>query len=732
MGQQVSGQRVAGAPQRSEMTGLARLSVPTHWLVRAAWFAAAGLSIAIVAAFIVVALNTIAQILDPSSSTGVTHLAPAAIAPGIEKAIALVGVLINVLAALICVLLAVLVFQRRSDDRMAVFVSFLLLWTGTVYSGPLERLEAYIPGIAVFTTDVLQMAPNFTLFVLLMCLFPNGRFVPSWTRILPLITISLLPLTLVLFVRDGTLYREPTFWLTVPLWLAPTLIAVGALVYRYRRVANPTERQQSKWIIYGFAIWAVLAVLSSVPYFISRSADPVELPPWLVIIGALAWYPSLLVMPLALTVAVLRYHLWDIDFIINRTLVYGLLTALVAGVYILIAGLLGALLHMDGDLEISLAGAAAVAILFQPVRERVQRVVNRLMFGQRNEPYTVLKQLAERLEVVLASQSVLPVIAETVADAFRLPYVAIALKRGARFKVVAEYRRRTYPEKRPGEAAEIFPLIYQSDEVGRLILAPRSPGGRFSAGDRQLLETIARQAGVVVHNVRLHNDLQRSRRQLVTTREEERRRLRRDLHDGLGPVLASMSFRLDAILNAVDRDTATAKTLATEVKAQTQQALADIRRIAYDLRPPALDELGLVGALREHILAFSEGSILLVTLDAPDGALHLPAAVEVATYRIALEALTNVVRHAHARHCMLTLSLNGALSLEVRDDGRGLPTDYHSGVGITSIRERAEELGGACMIETIAAGGTRVIVTLPLTAEADHLPEARRWNLYAS
>ncbi len=732
MRQQVGGQRVVGGPQRSEMVWLARLFIPGPRLVRAAWWAATGLAILILAAFIPAALRTVVQILDPASSPGLNYPGPATSAPGVGKAIALAGILINLLAALVCILLAALVFHRRPDDRMAVFGSFLLLWTGIVYSGPLEWLDVYIPGLAVFTTDILQMAPNFTLFILLLCLFPNGQFVPSWTRLLPPITMGLFPITLILFLRDGSLYREPAFWLATPLWLAPMLIAVGAQIYRYRRVANATERQQSKWIVYGFAIWTLLAVLSSVPYFVSRSGDQAGLPPWLALLGTLAWYPSLLVMPLTLTVAILRYHLWDIDFIINRTLVYGVLTALVAAVYILIAGLLGALLRMDGDLEISLAGAAAVAVLFQPVRERVQRIVNRLMFGRRDEPYMVLKRLAERLEVVLASQSVLPVIAETVADAFRLPYVAIALKRGTRFKVVAEFRRGTPPGKRPGEAAEVVPLIYQSDEVGRLILAPRSLGERFSAGDRQLLETIARQAGVVVHNVRLHNDLQRSRKQLVTTREEERRRLRRDLHDGLGPVLAAMSFRLDAILNAVDRDAAIARLLTNEVKAQTQQALADIRRIAYDLRPPALDELGLVGALREHILAFGEGGELQVRLDTPDGALHLPAAVEVAAYRIALEALTNVVRHAHARHCVLTLSLNGALSLEVRDDGRGLPADYHSGVGITSIRERAEELGGACLIEMIPAGGTRVTVNLPLTADADHMPEARRWNLYAS
>src|SRR5262249_16800788 len=153
---------------------------------------------------------------------------------------------------------------------------------------------------------------------------------------------------------------------------------------------------------------------------------------------------------------------------------------------------------------------------------------------------------------------------------------------------------------------EVLPLVYQLETIGQMILAPRTHGEPFSQTDRRLLETIARQGGIAAYNVRLTQDLQRSRERLVTTREEERRRLRRDLHDGLDPALASMSFKLDAIHNLADRDVTGVRKIVAEVKTQMRAALADIRRIAYDLRPPALDELGLVGALKEHVASYNQ------------------------------------------------------------------------------------------------------------------------------
>jgi signal transduction histidine kinase len=265
-----------------------------------------------------------------------------------------------------------------------------------------------------------------------------------------------------------------------------------------------------------------------------------------------------------------------------------------------------------------------------------------------------------------------------------------------------------------------LPLVYQTERVGELLLAPRTPGETFSSADRMLLEDLAHQAGIAAHAVRLTADLKRltvdlqhSREQLVTAREEERRRLRRDLHDGLGPQLASLTLKIETARNRLAHDPL-ADALLTDLAQRTQATVADIRRLVYALRPPALDELGLVSALRELILQFSDQ--VAIYLDMPECLPELPAAIEVAVYRIAQEALTNVVRHAHAHYCDICLTLDepaGWLSLSIQDDGCGLPPSRTVGVGLVSMRERAEELGGRWTIEQIKSGGTRILAQLP-------------------
>jgi len=257
-----------------------------------------------------------------------------------------------------------------------------------------------------------------------------------------------------------------------------------------------------------------------------------------------------------------------------------------------------------------------------------------------------------------------------------------------------------------------------------LLLAPRAPGESFSSADRRLLDDLAREAGVAIYAVRLTTnlqrmteDLQRSREHLVNTREEERRRIRRDLHDGLGPTLASLSQLIDTARILVKRDPDAVVTLLGDVKDQIKLTITDIRRLVYALRPPVLDELGLVSAISEHIGRYNQPNGLEVLINAPDRLPLLPAAVEVAAYHIALEAVTNVARHAQARNCRIRLSLESGLCLEITDDGDGLPADFHAGVGLTSMRERAAELGGEFKIESRPAHGTRVWVRLPLPME---------------
>jgi len=308
---------------------------------------------------------------------------------------------------------------------------------------------------------------------------------------------------------------------------------------------------------------------------------------------------------------------------------------------------------------------------------------------------------------------VLPTVVETISQALKLPYAAILLMEGESFQTAASYGS-------PTAEPEALPLVYQKEEIGRLVIAPRAPGERFSDADRSLLEDLARQAEVAVHAVRLTADLQSSRERLVATREEERRRLRRDLHDGLGPTLASLALKLDAARKLVRRKPGDAEEMLSRLKDQTQDTVGDVRRLVYGLGPPALDDLGLVSAIHQQAeshgfvaheeflakdtenRAAREDRSVLFSLEAPETVVLLPAAVEVAVYRIAQEALTDVARHAHARTCHVCLSLDrdsSLLELEITDDGVGMPEGRRAGVGLSSMRERAEELGGRCDVE---------------------------------
>jgi signal transduction histidine kinase len=328
-----------------------------------------------------------------------------------------------------------------------------------------------------------------------------------------------------------------------------------------------------------------------------------------------------------------------------------------------------------------------VALLFQPIRERLQRGVNRLMFGERDDPVSVLGSLSKRLEAAADPEAILPGIVDTVGQALKLPYVAIEVQNGQSTKVVAEYGAAR-------ESVERLPLIYQSKAIGQLVFARRSPNESFSESEYKLLRNISSQTGAAVHAAKLTKDLRRSRQRLVTAREEERRRLRRDLHDGLGPTLAGATLRIDIARNKLESDPDLADILLVETKGQIQDTIGDVRRLVYELRPPALDEMGLEKAVRSFVEQQKIDG-LKITIDDSNGLSTLPAAVEVAAYQIALEGITNVIYHAQASEAEISFSSKYEnLVVEIIDDGIGLPEPIPVGVGITSMRERAEELGG--------------------------------------
>lgn len=569
----------------------------------------------------------------------------------------------------------------------------------------------------------------------LMMHFPTGQIYPpafaSSFRVIAVVKLLGVLLEVLASPGDIRVFRIGVNPLYVPalapLWplIAPTIGITGillpailisgmlSLMLRYRVAAAP-ERTQIRWMSVSF-VCLMIVMLAGI-YLVFSGPPGV---PYLIYVLLLAT-AALLVFITSIALAILRYHLYGIERIVSRALVYGALTVSVVVLYVVVVGSLSELLQTSNNLITSLVATGVIAVLFQPLRERLQRRVNHLLYGERDEPYVVLSKLGERLEATLAPDAMLRAIVESVATALKLPYVAIELAESSVRQMTGELDNTLShsPELAAvyGQAAAMtvsIPLNFQGETMGALLLAPRAGEERFDGADLRLLNDLARQVGVAAHAVRLSADLQRSRERIVTAREEERRRIRRDLHDGLGPALAALTLKLDAARNLADRDTAATKALLTELRGQTQTAIADIRRLVYDLRPPALDELGLVPALREYATPLS-GEGLQITLEA-DALPPLSAAAEVAAYRIVTEALTNVVHHAHSRHAQVRLSCAEMLRIEVRDDGDGLPLNVRAGVGLSSMRERAEELGGTFVIESPSDGGTRVCAQLPFT-----------------
>jgi signal transduction histidine kinase len=628
--------------------------------------------------------------------------------------------------------LSFILARRRPDSARVLLMAIFLAAVGSMGKW-MNTLPLWAAVFDRGTTLDLLWPANFILFLwaglgpALLCAFPDGVFVPRWTRWFLLIW---LPMIAANYFLPSTPLNYAN--LPAPLPQIITLTVVGvvlySLLYRYIRVASPVQRQQIKWFLAGLALLILNYVVDYLVFnlypslndgnYLIGAGRPSVL--WELIQGT-AWATAEFLWAICIAFSVFRYRLWDIDILLNRALVYGTLTALVVLIYVVCVGVLGALLQSGGNFLISILSTGLVAVLVQPLRERLQRGINRLMYGERDDPVTVLSRLGQRLEATLAPNAVLPSLVETVAQALKLPYVAIEASSLHTVPALKAEWRLANQHLNPDQYTLVnFPLIYQGEAVGQLSVAPRAPGEDFSPLDRHLLENIAHQAGVAIHAVSLTTELQQARQRLVTIVEEERRRLRRDLHDGLGPALASQGLKLAAAKQLLASDTAASEALLDKVLSQNEETVRDVRRLIYGLRPPALDERGLAEAIRDHVAQTGSVEGLQVGVsELPAAILPLPAAVEVAAYRIALEALTNIIRHARARHCLIQFSTQpkesgNALQIEISDDGLGLPQHLRAGVGLRSMRERAEELGGRLSVEPNPGGGTRCIANLPL------------------
>lgn len=626
-----------------------------------------------------------------------------------------VGALVGALGAII------LWFRERHRIGMLLAVTGLL-WTvdGVLEAYAVKGLGAVAPlpgtGLAVwFVAEVgsflLVSLP------LLLVLYPTGRLVPGPWRTVSLVAVALslaLPLML-LAAPDAVTY--PPFLLerlgplpgpTLPLSsesarLALTIAQVlttaampvaASVVFARHARATGEERTQLRWLL-----WAALISLIAGGVMLLDIAGPVGLAALLVALG---------VTSVSVVIGIVRPRLGDVDALVGGTLVHGGIAAtLVALDLVLLAALSNVLGERLGEREVSLLVLLVAVTAYGPLRRWFSSLVRRRFLGRRGERYAVVSTLAARLEEAPSLAEQLPTLASAVSEAFRVPFVRVEV-------VVVGGERLTATHGSEPVATRDFPIAYRGEAIGTITLPDGGIRAMLSRQDRDLLLDVVRQAAIAIRSTVLAEQLQHSREHLVLAREEDRRRIRRDLHDGLGPVLGGVAMRLDAAGNAVSADPDRSRRLITQARAEVTEALSDVRRLVHGLRPPALDDLGLLAAVEQQAdRARAGGLVVDVEAEDLDG---LPAAVEVAAYRVVSEALTNVSRHAHAGHCTIRLSRSGGqLAVSVTDDGRGIGADVVAGVGLRSLRERAEELGGHCEVRCPDGGGTEVRAWLPMT-----------------
>ncbi|MEU7895624.1 sensor histidine kinase [Nonomuraea sp. NPDC049152] len=464
------------------------------------------------------------------------------------------------------------------------------------------------------------------------------------------------------------------------------VVALFALVARLRG-GDPATRRQIAWPLVTFAVYIVFLLL-----------------------GDDYWAPAVLwtaLIPVAVMVSVLRYRLFGIDTVISRAFVAaGLITA-VSGVYFGV-GAVSSLLVAEYHQVAGLAAALFAGAFFQPMRRSLQRAVDRLMYGPVGDPRLLAERLTQEVRRADPAEA-LGVVVEVVRDGLAVDGVAVRVTGGL-----------SVESGDIGASPREIALVWHGEPVGRLLIG-RPGARRFAAAhDERVIATLLPYVADVAHATRMAADLQRSRERILAAREEERRRLRRDLHDGLGQTLGAMAMTINIARISIKRAPGTADDLLKDLHSGMEAVTGDIRELVYGLRPPALDDLGLAEAVRQLAEATlsrgdEAGTAVEVVVDGELG--DLPAAVEVAAYRIAQEAVTNVRRHAGASMARIALVREAALFVvSVEDDGVGLRADGRAGVGTSSMRERAAELGGSCVVTSRPGGGTLVEARLPTAA----------------
>jgi signal transduction histidine kinase len=669
------------------------------------WWAAALMSLTVSAYSHYLGLNAYSQACSESSCTSMFHMD----AMQMEQ-LGAFGFSPELYGGLTVMLLAIqnmaswavgwLLYWYGRTDSACIIASLFLIVTGTIFSAD----DSLFAGERLVLELFYILNALGSSYVAFLFLIPHGRFAPRAMAIPAFVWLGLLLIGILLPDSPlGTLHwpAEARYaYLTLM-----HLLVLAAQGYRYAQEESEERKRQIRWFAWGIGLYMLGGSLSWFTPFLTNGV--------LKLLMQLTLYAGLALVPFSIGVMMLESRLRHKSMTYNRLLVYVVLSGTAIVCYAMLTGAIALILQDSTGGIAMLLAAGFIAVIFQPLRERVQRAVNRLVFGEREDPYRLLSGLSEKLESALTHRTLLPVVVETAAAALRSPYAAIEVHKeehdgdGLRQRQIAAFGT-------PVPAVSRLPLTAQGELVGELIVGIERLEQKLPPGSERMLADLLRQISIAVQAHQLTDELRRSRERLVIAREEERRRLRRDLHDGLGSSLASMTLRIDDALQSFDSNPERSKQSIETVQSQMRGAIADIRRLVYSLRPPTLDEFGLGYALRE--LAEQQRSHgMPVSVEGTSNLPPLPAAVEVAIYRIAQEALTNTLRHAAAASCSIQLTVEAhRVSLRIADNGQGMPEPVTPGVGLRSMKERAEELGGSCALTSEQGQGTVIRVTLPL------------------
>ncbi|MDP6454477.1 MAG: ATP-binding protein [SAR202 cluster bacterium] len=623
-----------------------------------------------------------------------------------------------------------LLIALRSSDRVALFGAiFLMAFIVTGLDMAAELSRDY--PIWEWPTNTVEALGNVT-FLIFYYLFPNGRFVPKFAVALA-IAWALLNLTWLVFPEApfNAIYPgNTTPPSTILVFGIFTLSGILAQVYRHTRTSNTTERQQNRLILFGIGAAFIGGLLRFVPPEVSSQVNDTAFAGMIYRIVALPLSAILVAaVPVLIGVSVLRYRLWNINVFINRTLVYAVLLTSVAGIYVLMVGALGQIFQSIGNVFFATLATGIIALLFNPMRLRLQRAANRLMYGEQNDPMSVLTGLNRQLESSLQPGTALYTIVQTVSDAMRLPYASIALRGEGSddFRTVAEYRSRQLSE---GEDKTIsFPLVYQGETIGQLRVAPRQPGEGLTSADRQLLQDVSSQASVAAQTVRLTQELetrvrelQESRSRIVTVQESARREIASHLHGRAQGRLLLTSAKLQKALTDAGESSEIAGPIQDAIRDIDQVINDELRVLSRRLYPSILD-LGLIPGLESLGDQFAEAFEVQVSADEAlqdeelDNPGMMPHQVRLAGYRVAEEALANAVKHAEASRVEIRIerSEDGALTLQIVDDGKGFDaSSVSTGLGTATIYDQIGAVGGEVSIRSVPGEGTTVMATLPL------------------